>query len=112
MRNLSNSSYLPGHRGYRVTNGRHSPMPKPWMRVTIRSLMLVVAASAGLSAVYRSVGGFAFPILLGYAALIALLSLGPWSLAKGDRQVAARMLVVASVLEFIALAGLGVFCLR
>jgi hypothetical protein len=87
-------------------------MPKPWMRVTIRSLMLVVAASAGLSAVYRAVGGFGFPILLGYAALIALLSLGPWSLAKGDRQVAARMLVVASVLEFIALAGLGVFCLR
>jgi hypothetical protein len=80
--------------------------------VTIRGLMLAVAAMAVLSAVFRAVGALGFVVLSGYAAIIALATFGPWTLVRGNRQLAARMMIVASLVEFVALAGLGVFCLR
>ncbi len=87
-------------------------MLQRWRRVTIRGLMLVVAAAAGLSAVYRASGAVGFLALSGYSAAVAAASVLPWTFARGNRQRAAWMLAVASVVEFVAMAGLGIFCLR
>ncbi len=87
-------------------------MPQRWKRVSIRHLMLVVAVTAGLSAIYRATGAFGFMALAAYLAAVAVASVVPWSFARGNRQRAAWMLAVASVVEFVAMAGLGIFCLR
>ncbi len=87
-------------------------MPQRWRRVTIRGLMLLVAAAAGLSAVYRASGAFGFMALSGYSAAVAAASVVPWAFARGNRRLAAWMLAVGSAVEFVAMAGLGIFCLH
>ena len=79
-------------------------MLQRWRRVTIRGLMLVVAAAAGLSAVYRVSGAFGFSgRSSGYLVLQSqAASVAPWTLAGGNRQRAAWMLAVASAVEFVA----------
>lgn len=79
---------------------------------TIRHLMILVAAAAGLSWLYRSVNLYGFVALLVYGAWIAGFSMLLYPQYRHYRREALRAMTVAGTLEFLAMASLSVFVLR